>query len=156
MKFKIGNLIMVLMLLVVSMAYAQDRQPDQRLTAGEQAIFEQSVPVNPARIDPATQIDRKEDPSLGPAPVTNWKPAGALSERQPVTAPAEVPVAQPLGQNPDPARTQPAGAQAPAKPASAAPLTGIKTQPEGAKVAIPANQPVKEGVRTQPEGQKPH
>ncbi len=157
MKMKISYIGIVLLFFSVTALKGQDQQPEPRRTAAEQAAFEKTIPVNPAKITPATQNDSRLDPLQQQAPPTNWKPGNApVEDRKPQESVTEKPVKVTGIQEPAANRTQPEGGQMPEKPKNHRETIGQRTQPEGQKAANPTEQRKTEGIRTQPEGEKPN
>jgi hypothetical protein len=157
MKIKIGYIVIVLLFFSVTALKGQDRQPEPRRTAAEQAAFEKTIPANPAKIAPATQLDPKMDPALQQPPPTNWKPvATPVDDRKVVEPVLDTPAK--VTQKPEPTtnRTQPEGAQAIGKPENHREVIGQKNQPEAPKPAVSTDTRKTESTGTQPEGQKPN
>jgi hypothetical protein len=154
MKNIIRNVSLALMLLSLPAVYGQEKQDDPRRTAAEQAIFEKSVPGNPAKITPASKVDPRLDPAQNQAGATNWKPVKATPEDRKEVVPAQ-PGKNPAENQPS---TDPAGLQSPApvstKPLNYREINGSKTQPKAPEGTI-TNYRDLNGPKSQPEGVKP-
>ncbi len=157
MKKKLHYIIgLLLLLLTITTTYGQESPADIRRTPEDQAAFEKGVPVNPAKIDPATQVDPKMDPAQAVVSAINWKPAVVTSQdmRSPELNQVE---SKTTSTQPAPTvnRTQPEGEQPKGKTVNRRDANGSKTQPEGAKPANVTNYRDIKGPKTQPEGEKP-
>jgi len=145
----------ILMLLFVSATlYGQGNLPDVKRSAEEQAIFEKSVPVNPAKIPAGSTADPKQDPSgISNVPVV-WKPVvSPVDDRRDQDLNKAVPSSSsgmfhPIGNNVQPL------APKPANPVNHRNITGSKTQPEAPKASAIDYRSL-QGPKTQPAGEKP-
>jgi hypothetical protein len=156
MKLKIYYIGIVLMFFAATAINAQDQQQILKRNADGTVADEKPATVNPAKIDPATQVDLKVDPNQRPASPTNWKPGTTPADDRKSMEPQKtaVPVinTQPAGAHQP---SQPAGLQPPAKPANQQKVNTDKTQPEGAKAPATVKKSNATVPMTQPEGAKP-
>ena len=154
---KILSYIGVLLLLcTITETYGQNSQPEPRRTAAEQAAFEKTVPVNPAKIPAGSQVDSRMDPALAQPGPTNWKPVATPVDDRGVPEPAKV-THNNVPDHSDAAtnRSQPAAPQPQGKTVNPRDINGPRTQPEAPKSGKAVNNRHINGPRTQPEGEKP-
>ena len=145
-----------LLVLLCSMAsvYGQNNPSGIRRSPEEQAMYEKSVPVNPAKIPASSQVD----PKMAPATVSpvNWKPANTpLEDRKSPAADQpgnRIATVQPA---PDSNHTQPAGTQPQGPTVNYREIKGNKTQPGAPQPGKSTNYRDLNGPKTQPEGEKP-
>ena len=90
MKIKIIMTGMVIMVLSMTNLIAQDSPDDQRRTAEEQAAYEKTIKVNPAKID-APSVDSRMNAAEATAAPVVWKPVVTESGLRP--AESDIPVA---------------------------------------------------------------
>lgn len=156
MKRQLKYICMLLVLFSVTATFGQNKPADVRRTPQEQAEFEKSVPLNPAKIAVQDQADARMDPTRAQAPPTNWKPEVTPVDDRKLPGTDAVSTGQVAGQAaPAVDRTQPEGAQPQGKPVDYRGINGPKTQPDGMKPAHETNYRNQEGSRTQPEGERP-
>ena len=155
---KINYTCLLLLLVSITAAFGQNNPETARRTPQEQATYEKSFLVNPAKIAPATQTDPRLEPAAVQDGPTNWKPAPvAIDDRN-------EPVMNKPGNNRVPVnngtavvnRNQPDGIQPSGKTVNRRNISGPKTQPEAPKPASVTNLRNQNGSRTQPEGPKPN
>jgi hypothetical protein len=155
MKRKIIYIGIVLLAFAITTIQGQNTPAEPRRTADEQAAFEKTVKVNPAKIAPQTQVDSRPDATLAPAPPVNWKAAPAPEE---VRQSPEIQITdkgQQTGSGSvSPNKSQPEPKQA-GKTESRRDMQGTKDQPQGSKPADVKSRRDLNGPKTQPEAKKP-
>jgi hypothetical protein len=155
MKKKLSFICLAL-LFAATAVIGQDNQAEIRRSPAEQAAFEKTVPLNPAKIASGTQIDTRMDPAQAVASPTNWKP-GVLAVDDRAVPETVQPAQNKTASQTVPAvkRTQPVGTQPVGTTVNYREIKGSKTQPEASKSGETTNYRNVKGPRTQPEGQKP-
>jgi hypothetical protein len=154
-KFKyIGTLVL---LLAMATSYGQDNQVLPRLTAEEQQQLENSIPVNPARIQVSDQVDPRMTPAETASGETNWKPAEVPADDRPVPEPSKKIVQDETGdQSSAQNGSQPEGLKSPNGVRNLREIQGNPTQPDAPKAENVTNYRELKGTSdTQPEGEKP-
>ena len=146
--------ICLLFLFAATTIYGQNSPSHPIRTAEEQAAFEKTIPVNPAKIAPETQVDSR----MGPVQTspTNWKPAIApVDERK--TAGISQTDNNTAGSSSEPVvnSSQPKGEQPLGKTVNRREVKPSATQPEAPKSGNVTNYRSLKGSATQPEGEKP-
>jgi hypothetical protein len=153
MKIKIIMTGMVIMVLSMTNLIAQDSPDDRRRTAQEQAAYEKTIKVNPAKIDAPT-VDSRMYPAEATAAPVIWKPLAMEPEMRP--AESELPAAQsvvtPSNKEVNSRATQPAPdpAQTVINRKS---MIGPKEQPAANPQGV-KNRRDMVGPKTQPQPQK--
>jgi len=153
---KLSYLCLLLFLLGITTTRGQNGPAEARRTAEEQAAFEKSVPVNPAKIAVETQVDPGRDPVKMQVSPTNWKPAATPVDDRKTAEPGQSDqniMARPAAT--DVTQTQPGGAHPGGKTLNYREVKGTNTQPESMKAGRTTNYRDQKGVHTQPEGKKP-
>jgi hypothetical protein len=153
MKKKLNFIGMLMLLLTVTATlYGQNNMVEPRRTAEEQAAFEKTIPVNPAKIPVTTQVDPRMETADVQVSPTNWKPAVQSEEERIVPEPSKAArqIVTPETNHPQPLGTQPSG-----KTLNSRDMNGPKTQPDALKTGSVADYRNQNGVKTQPEGEKP-
>ncbi|MDP1622361.1 MAG: hypothetical protein Q8M08_08470 [Bacteroidales bacterium] len=154
MKKIFSYLCLMLFMTAISTAYGQDSQAELRRTAEEQADFEKSVPVNPAKTTTEIEVDpRMVQPQPGP---TNWKAQEAPVDDRRNVETDQITRMKVAGQtNTAVNKTQPEGEQPVGKIVNLRDIKGSKTQPEVPESGKVTNYRDIKGSKTQPEGEKP-
>jgi hypothetical protein len=145
---------MLLLLLTVSATYGQSNGEVPRRTPAEQADFEKSVPLNPAKAGPL--VDPKMDPDQVPHECqTNWK-AAPIADEDNVEA---------AGNQPEPAKVislpatsgkyQAEGAKPQGNTVNHRDIKGSGNQPEAPASHAVTSRRNLNGLKTQPLGEKP-
>ena len=156
MKRKLNLIGMSLGLLAISLTtHGQSSQAEPGRTAEEQAAYEMSIPVNPAKMPAAVQDDPRMDPSQVQAGPTNWKPATLQTDNREAPDPGKVGNIRVSQTIPAVNRTQPAGEQPAGKTMNRRDLKGSDTQAEAPHSGNVTSYRNLDGPETQPEGQKP-
>ncbi len=148
------GMLLVLFAMTIATTYGQQGTEVPRLAPDEQAAFEKSIPVNPAKLSADNLADSKMEPMPGqPAPV-QWK----IADNPDVTLlpkeeqPEVQPVIKPVKGNAD--NTQQPGAPA-GKTVNLRNLNGPKTQPDAPAPVNNLNRRNMTGQKAQPEGKMP-
>lgn len=82
MKAKIFMTGLAIMVCSITNLMAQDSPDDRRRTAEEQAAYEKTIKVNPAKIAEPS-VDSRMNPAEATAPPVNWKPQTMESDSRP-------------------------------------------------------------------------
>ncbi len=109
MKIKIFTTGLVIMALSMTNLMAQESPDDRRRTAEEQAAYEKTIKVNPAKIAEPS-VDSRMNPAEATAPPVNWKAQTIESDMRPVETDLPIAVPAPVQSNKEvnPRATQPA------------------------------------------------
>ncbi|MDP1622365.1 MAG: hypothetical protein Q8M08_08490 [Bacteroidales bacterium] len=153
MKKRIDYTLILLLLFAVSALYGQDKPTDTRRTAEEQAAFEKTVPVNPAKIPAETLVDPKMAAVQNEAAPTNWKPVNEIAEERKEVVPPSGSSPKEIKPSANTTRTQPPPLEQ-GTTLNRRDMKGSKTQPEAPKASIIDRRSLN-GPKTQPEGEKP-
>jgi hypothetical protein len=152
MKSKFIYTTIVILAMAISLVQGQTSKEDVRRSAQEQAAYEKTIPVNPAKISVQPQTDPRMDAAQTTAPPTNWKPSVTVDERnqaQPVLP--SKPVINTTNV-PSPSATQPQPTQV--KVENRGNMKGSNTQPKPDNAVKPVSRRDMKGPATQPEPQK--
>jgi hypothetical protein len=125
--------ICMLLFFTATATVAQNTQPDAMRSAAEQVAYEKSIPVNPSKCPPETQVDSRMDPAQTQTGPVNWKPGEVAVEE----------------------RKSPEGAQPQANSINYRKMIGSKTQPEAPKPGNETNYRNLKCTPTQPACEKP-
>jgi hypothetical protein len=145
----------LLVLFAATTAVGQNSQAPVRRTAAEQAEYEKSVPLNPAKIAPAP-AETRMDPAMTQAGPVNWKPAATPAEVRTLPAPGQSANNQvPQKNSVSSGNTQPEGTKPEGATVNRRNVNGPNTQPEATKTTPATSRRDMNGPSTQPEGAKP-
>lgn len=154
MKTKIFMTGLAIMVCSITSLVAQDSPDDRRRTAEEQAAYEKTIKVNPAKIAEPS-VDSRMDPAEATAPPVNWKPQVLESEVRP--AESDLPLTQPAAvtsnKEVNPRSTQPAP-DPNNKVIDRKSMIGPKSQPAANPQGV-KNRRDMVGPKSQPEPKKP-
>ena len=148
------GMLLVLFAMTITATYGQQGTEVPRLAPDEQAAFEKTVPVNPAKLPAGNLADSKMVPMPGQPEPARWK----IAENPDVTLlpeeeqPEVQPVFKPAMLNAD--NTQQPGAPA-GKTVNLRDLKGSKTQPDAPAPSNNLSRRNVNGPKVQPEGKKP-
>ncbi len=146
----------VLLLFTMTSLFGQVTISDPKRSAEEQAVFEKSVPLNPAKIPASLLADPKQDLSgINIVPVV-WKPAVTpVDDRRDAGLTSGVPAPASGAPFPDPNlnNVQPQ-APVPVSTGYHHDMKGSKTQPEAPEATTNHYRRI-QGTNTQPLAEKP-
>ncbi len=158
MKKKRYYIYMLMLLCSITSTYGQDNPSELRRTTEEQAAYEKTKPLNPAKIAPETLVDpRMITAQVSP---TNWKPViTPMDEKKNLElilvdkVSTDNVAAQPV--IPAENRSQPKPQESREKVINYRDMQGPKTQPDAPKAGNVDNYRKITGSKSQPRGEKP-
>jgi hypothetical protein len=155
MKTQRGYIYLLVLLCSMASVYGQNNPAEKRRSPEEQALFEKSVPVNPAVIPAGSQADPKTTPPV--VSPTNWKPADTpMEDRKSSGAEQSGSNLNGTGQTaPAANHSQPAGTKPNGETLNYREIKGSNTQPVPPKSGNVTNYRDLNGPKTQPKGEKP-
>jgi len=146
---------MSLLLLMITTVYGQSNAEGARLSPDEQAAFEKSVPLNPAKANPMADL-KSETTGMSQPGTARWKSEGIADEDRWINEANKYDdivvgcQAKPLLERTQPEPQSPVG-----KTLNRRDIQGSRQQPEAPKPVNVTDKRTIIGSRTQPAGEKP-
>jgi len=151
----------ILFFFTLTAAFGQGKQTDEKRTAAELLLFDQSIPANPAKI-PETSMD---DPKIVKSRVTAdpviWKPVDATPVERAEVVPAKNQTLVQMDEkskrniNIKDSGSQPEPSLPSGKAMNYSTIKGSKGQPDGQKSGSDLNYRNIKGSKIQPEAESP-
>jgi hypothetical protein len=151
----------ILFFFTLTAVFGQGKQTDEKRTAAELLLFDQSIPANPAKIPEASMDDPKIGKSGAAADPVIWKPVDATPVERAEVVPAKNQTPVPMDEkskgniNLKDTGSQPEPSLPSGKAMNYRTIKGSKGQPDGQKSGNNLNYRNIKGSNLQPEAESP-